>query len=351
MTGIAADQLLEPVTPDAPAGPDLEYDPTYRAAFDAAQGTPERQIGSTVVSGEEPDWHRVQGLASDLLTHSKDLRVAVLLTRALARVQGLDGLESGLALIQGLMERYWDQVYPQLDPEDDYDPTARVNCLLDLCDRALLLDALRDTPLVRSRVFGPVTYRAIEIAEGRTSAPADGKALDAAAISGAFQECDGDELKSTAVAVAGALDRARSILDGLGARIRSDQMPDFDPLTGLLAAIERALQPHLAQRGRSGLRARRPGQRDGGSHRGYRTRGSPAPLTPGVSAGPSSTRVIGSTPAPPMGVRSSGSPRCRTPEHPCRSRRQRPRPIPHLQTPGAHRDAARGGFRPPGRAS
>lgn len=248
MTGIAVDHLLEPVTADAPAGPDLEYDPAFRAAFEAAQGTPERQIGNTVVSGEEPDWRRVQGLASDLLTHSKDLRVAVLLTRALSRVQGLDGLESGLALIQGLMDHYWDQVYPQLDPEDDYDPTARVNCLLDLCDRELLLDALRDTPLIRSRVFGPVTYRAIEIAEGRTSAPPDGKALDAAAISGAFQECDGAELKSTAVAVAGALDRARSILNGLGARIRSDQMPDLDPLTGLLAAIDRALQPHLAQR-------------------------------------------------------------------------------------------------------
>jgi type VI secretion system protein ImpA len=248
MTGIAVDHLLEPVTADAPAGPDLEYDPAYRAAFDAAQGTPERQIGNTVVSGEEPDWRRVQGLASDLLTHSKDLRVAVLLTRALSRVQGLDGLESGLALLQGLMERYWDQVYPQLDPEDDFDPTARVNCLLDLCDRTLLLDALRDTPLIRSRVFGPVTYRAIEIAEGRASAPADGKALDAAAINGAFQECDGEELRSTAAAVEGALDRARSILAGLGARIRSDQMPDFDPLTGLLAAIDRALLPHVAQR-------------------------------------------------------------------------------------------------------
>jgi type VI secretion system protein ImpA len=113
--------------------------------------------------------------------------------------------------------------------------------------RRLLLDALRDTPLIRSRVFGPVTYRAIEIAEGRTSAPHDGKALDAAAISGAFQECDSDEVKRTAAAVEGALDRARSILDGLGARIRSDQMPDLDPLTGLLSAINRALQPHLAQ--------------------------------------------------------------------------------------------------------
>ncbi len=87
MTGIAVDCLLQPVTADDPVGPDLEYDPAYLAAFRAAEGTPERQMGGTVVAAEEPDWHRVQALAADLLTRSKDLRVAVLLTRALSRLQ------------------------------------------------------------------------------------------------------------------------------------------------------------------------------------------------------------------------------------------------------------------------
>lgn len=248
MTAIDLDRLLRPVAEDAAAGPDLEYDPAYLAAFRAAEGTPERQIGTTVVSAEGPDWRHVQELAADLLAQSKDLRVAVLLNRALLWVEGLDGLNTGLALIHGLLDRYWDLLYPRLDPEDENDPTARVNCLLDLCDREQLLDVLRDTALVQSRVFGPLTYRAIEIAEGRATAPPHGKTLDAAAVNGALQDCDGDELKGATAAAASALDRVRAILDILGARIRTDQLPNLDPLTGVLSAIDKTLRARLSQR-------------------------------------------------------------------------------------------------------
>lgn len=248
MSLIDLPKLLQPVSDDEPAGPDQEYHPTYLAAFRAAEGTSSRQMGDTVVAAEEPDWRHVGDLAVGLLSQSKDLRVAVLLTRALLRVQGLAGLNEGLALVHGLMDRYWQGLHPQLDPDDDNDPTARVNCLLDLCDREHLLDALRCTPLVRSRVFGPLAYRDIEIAEGRASAPPGAKALDLAAVNGALQDCDLDALKEATSAAAGALGRARAILAALGERIRTDQLPSLDPLAGLLSAIHKALQAHLVQR-------------------------------------------------------------------------------------------------------
>jgi type VI secretion system protein ImpA len=212
-------------------------------------------MGDTVVAAEEPDWRAVRELATNLLTRSKDLRVAVLLARALLRVRGIQGLDGGLWLIQGLLEQYWDGLYPRLDPEDDNDPTARVNCLTDLCDREHLLDALRATPLIRSRVFGPIAYRDIEIAEGRASAPPDGKTLDGAAIGGAFQDCDIEELQEAAAAVASALASTRAILVGLGERIRTDRLPDLDPLTELLGAIDKALRAHLSKRLPSGSEA------------------------------------------------------------------------------------------------
>jgi type VI secretion system protein ImpA len=205
-------------------------------------------MGNAVVAGEEPDWRATCDLAAGLLTRTKDLRVAVLLTRALLRVQGLAGLELGLTLIHGLLERFWDQVYPPLDPEDDNDPTIRVNVLLDLCSAQSLLHALRTTPLVRSRVFGPLSYRDIEIAEGRASAPPDVKRLDSAAIHGAFMDCSIEELQASAAAAAGALKRVNGLSDALGERIRLDQMPSLDPLSGLLAAIVRSLNTYLAER-------------------------------------------------------------------------------------------------------
>ncbi len=248
MSPIDLPKLLEPVSDDEPAGPDQEYHPTYLAVFRAAEGTPSRQMGDTVVAAEEPDWSRVGGLAADLLSQSKDLRVAVLLACALLRVQGLKGLNDGLALVQGLMDRYWQGLHPQLDPDDDNDPTARVNCVLDLCDREHLLDALRSTPLIRSRVFGPIAYRDIEIAEGRSSAPPDGHGIDPAAVNGAFKDCDIDALKEAEAAAGSALRQAQAILGTLGERIRMDQMPCLDPLSSLLSAIQKALCAHLAPR-------------------------------------------------------------------------------------------------------
>jgi type VI secretion system protein ImpA len=248
MSPLDLDKLLQPISDDEPAGPDLEYDPAYLAAIRTAEGSPARQMGDTVAAGEEPDWRTASELAAGLLNRTKDLRVAVLLTRTLLRVQGLAGLDLGLAVLQGLVERFWNQVHPRLDPEDDNDPTIRVNILLDLCSPDALLHALRTAPLVRSRVLGPVSYRDIEIAEGRASAPSDVKPLDAGAIHGVFMDCGIEELQASAAAAAGALKRVSGLSDALGERIRLDQMPSFDPLSRLLAAIARSLATYLAER-------------------------------------------------------------------------------------------------------
>jgi len=248
MSVIDLDGLLQPISDDEPAGPDLEYDPAYLSAFRAAEGSPTRQMGDTVVAGEEPDWRSASEQAVRLLRRTKDLRVAVLLTRALLRTQGLPGLDLGLRLVHGLVDRFWDQLHPRLDPDDGYDPTIRVNVLLDLCSPEALLQPLRTAPLVRSRVLGPLCYRDIEIAEGRASAPPDVKPLDAAAIQGVFMDCSLEELQASTSAAAGALEYVEALSRALGERIRLDQMPSFDPLSNLVAGIARTLGAHLAER-------------------------------------------------------------------------------------------------------
>lgn len=278
MPSIDVDSLLQPVTEGAPVGEDLEYDPAYMAAFRAAEGTPERQMGGTLVAGEEPDWRAVGKAAAELLSRTKDLRVAVLLTRALLRTQGLAGLDLGLTLLHGLVERYWGDVYPQLDPSDDNDPTLRVNILLDICSSESVLHALRITPLVRSKVFGPLSLRDVEIAGGRASAPADIKPLDPEAVRGVFMDCDLDELQATVAAASSALQHVGLLSDALGERIRLDQMPSFDPLSDLLTAIARSLAPYLAERLPQGsatqaAQAEAPGSEAGSNDRASRGAG------------------------------------------------------------------------------
>ena len=85
------DQLLEPVSEESPCGEDLEYDLEFGELERAAQPVADQQIGDTVVEGQEPDWRTVRDLASGLFQRTKDLRVAVLLARAVVHLDGLAG--------------------------------------------------------------------------------------------------------------------------------------------------------------------------------------------------------------------------------------------------------------------
>ena len=166
MSVIDIEELLREIAADAPCGEDLEYDPAYAELEKLAQETPERQYGETIIPAEPPDWRSVKQTALNLHERTRDLRVAVYLTQALLHVDGLAGFAEGLALVAGLIERYWDSVFPRLDPEDDDDPTLRVNTIVALCDPETTLRALRETPLVNSRTLGRFGLREVQIAAG-----------------------------------------------------------------------------------------------------------------------------------------------------------------------------------------
>src|SRR5580693_8987855 len=96
--------LLAPIGPDDPCGANLEYgDAAFTALERATQAKPEQQIGSTIIPAEEPDWKLVGRQAVDLFARTKDLRVAVHLTKALLNTDGLGGLANGLTLLDRLV--------------------------------------------------------------------------------------------------------------------------------------------------------------------------------------------------------------------------------------------------------
>src|SRR5678815_915230 len=145
------ESLLAPLAADAPCGPDLEYDPAFQALLEASAGKPERQYGDKVYPAEGPDWPLVHEQALQLAARTRDLRVAVWLARSGARVHGLAGAVDGLRLVQGLVERFWDQVHPPLDASDNNDPTARVMALTALADPVTGLADLRAAALTGKR--------------------------------------------------------------------------------------------------------------------------------------------------------------------------------------------------------
>ena len=117
---INLDTLLAPLSETSPCGEDL----LFSADFDAIQHArrfedPSLDQGEWVTEIKEADWaFVVERSASLLQMQTKDLRLAVWLTEALAIDAGVDGLSQGYALLTGLCERYWEHVHPLPDGDD-----------------------------------------------------------------------------------------------------------------------------------------------------------------------------------------------------------------------------------------
>ena len=120
MTSI--EELLKPVSPDKPCGDDPAYDPDFLQLDILIRGKPETVLSKEGEKAEEPNWNAVEQHCLDIFGRSKHLYLAVVLSLAWLKLHGLPGFRDGTALIRGLLEQYWDLIYPRLDPDDGNDP-------------------------------------------------------------------------------------------------------------------------------------------------------------------------------------------------------------------------------------
>jgi type VI secretion system protein ImpA len=244
----AMETLLAAIADSPPCGPDLEYDPQFVALETAARGKLEQQLGDNIIPAEQPDWGAVRQQAEALLTRTKDLRVAVLLARALVRVDNLSGLRDGLKLLHGLLERYWEQVHPVPDPNDPDDLIIRLNALAPLGDADAMLLDVRSALVVVSGPHGRVSVRDILLAAGRLQ-PAKGETvLKQAQIESA--------IAAAAAQDRGRIDAARDSVDSVNAiysllsdKVGTDRATDLRPLSGMLKLVVLACNNATSQPG------------------------------------------------------------------------------------------------------
>lgn len=248
MSVIDVETLLKPLTEESPCGDDLEYDSVFAEMERAVAGRPEQQFGETVVEGEGPDWPEVQRKALDLFERTRDLRVAVYLARSAVALQGWPEFRDALALVRGLLERYWDQVYPRLDPDDDLDPTLRINTLASLADKDSTVRAVRLAPLVRSRAIGMFGLRQIELARGELAAVGDESVPEMSTIEGAFSEVDLESLTATAAAVRESLEHAHAIEAAVSEQVGAGQSVQLGPLLTELKRADRFISERVERR-------------------------------------------------------------------------------------------------------
>jgi len=117
--------LLAPIAGDMPQGTDLRADSSPQSLYyrlrDAraeARAAERAMESDDAASGLPPQWRTIRGLAIEAIGgHSKDIEIAAWLTEALLRVDGLPGFTAGVRLMHGLVEGFWDDLFPL--PDED----------------------------------------------------------------------------------------------------------------------------------------------------------------------------------------------------------------------------------------
>lgn len=256
MPTIDIESLAKPVAPDQPAGEDLEYDPLFIEMEQAAAGKPEQQMGTATIEAEEPDWRLVQRNASELLERSKDLRICIYLCEAALHNEGLEAFSDALQLAAQITQDLWDTLHPQLDEDDDNDPTARVNAVMALTAPGRLLRPLEQTPLISVPMLGALCWEDVKPNSGE----AEPRQLsdETHAI---INHCDLDQLAARRAAVQQALQACQGLETFITAQVGASRAPNLEPLRTLLKRIDGQLNSWWAERegdSRGGLAAAAP---------------------------------------------------------------------------------------------
>jgi type VI secretion system protein ImpA len=239
----SVEALLNPISEELPSGSDLEYDPAYMALDAAARPKLEQQFGDIVIPAVEPEWRSLIGSTTDLLQRSKDVRVAVLALRAATHTQGIAGFSLGLSLLLELLERFWDTMHPQLDADDNNDPTMRLNALAPLGDSningCIVLRDLYDCTIGTSRDVGLVRVRDIAIAHNKLAASSGDPGYSAGQIEGALQDIHAAEpaLLEAAISSAAALQKLESIIEEKTGRADYIDLKPLRSITHLLRQV------------------------------------------------------------------------------------------------------------------
>jgi type VI secretion system protein ImpA len=156
--------LTAPLDGPGGTGPDLRFDPAYKAIGEARREENARlPQGVWTRDVKRADWATVEHLCSDILVgRSKDLQVACWLAEALLHRIGFAGLPPGLELLTALCERFWHDLHPAIDQDDLGARLAPFDWI-----NARFPALLRNLPVVRSANNHEQTYTLTDYANAQ----------------------------------------------------------------------------------------------------------------------------------------------------------------------------------------
>jgi type VI secretion system protein ImpA len=239
------DSWLAPLNGDNPSGGSLRETPQFleiERLMEPRVEVMRDERNNPVSQTRVPvDWTEVLRRADDLRVHGRDLRLLVIVTRAMTNERGLTGLADGLTLIARTFDDHWETMHPELRaggaPRDA--ALRRTNALAQLQnDQEGVLADLMDMTMLAPRGIGPLTGRDLQ------RAALDSRAAVAEAASGlneaeraALAAQHEQLLNKVRAGCAAMADQARPEIEGLLAGTRA--------ASEALAAVEKALSARL----------------------------------------------------------------------------------------------------------
>lgn len=285
--GLDLEQLLAPVSEERPCGEHLEYDPEFMEVMRLSQGGGSGgSVAGAEEEPEEPNWKDIRSRTLALLERTRDLRLGVLLTLASLETDGVAGFRDGLGYIRGLIEKHWSAFWPQLDAEDNNDPTERIMALDPFAkapgtfgDPWRVLDRLRNAPLTNSRQIGRFRMRDVLIARGEIS-PASGDeaagAPDLNQIGAAFSDTADEDFRAVLEAVDQSVEHFDAIDHQFTELVGAGQATDLIAAKKVLREIQKVV--HEQRDLRDGVDAADPEGDAPESEGGGRAAGGSTPL-------------------------------------------------------------------------
>jgi type VI secretion system protein ImpA len=244
---IVAEELLKPITEEAPCGEDLSYDASLQDLETMTRGKEETQFSAA----EPPNWKKLQDRCLELFGRSKDLRIAMTLALTSLELDGLLGFRESLLLVKGLIERYWPTFHPQLDPADDYDPLQRMNIVASLAtpigtfgDPLRILERLRSIPLCNSLQMGRFNLADILRAEAGGAPHGDKPDMTMPQIEAAFRDSKPEELDEAVRLLNECLTLVQGMDESITVSAGVASAPDMAPLLAELTAMRSRVVPY-----------------------------------------------------------------------------------------------------------
>ena len=111
--------LLAPIPGDNPSGTNLYSTPLFEAVREARRQDDTGPQGLWEHDVKMADFDEVIRVTTEALANqTKDLFLASWLAEALLHKHGIAGLNEGLGLVRGLIEQFWDTLYPEIEDGD-----------------------------------------------------------------------------------------------------------------------------------------------------------------------------------------------------------------------------------------